>query len=308
MKKTIPLVLIVFCLVLVSGCTGPQTPAGSGIVIEDFVPYPSEMYSGESFNLQLMVRNTGSFDARNVRFELSNIGTAYGNKELEIVCETECPHVIDRFLAPDPQAGTTGESMTCIWKCFAPEEIPRNERLVFNPNDRVHYYYESSIVKSVTIASEDELRSLLMQGRSLPSETTSLTEGPIRLGIQMRSPVKYSEKANEVTFPISISIENVGGGVACYPSCSNPANRDRVLLEMGPESGMILKDCGTWMYNEVDLWEGRARTVVCDGEISLFSETGDKWGGLNILRKTLNMKATYEYFTDASASMTVTGY
>jgi hypothetical protein len=308
MKKAITLVLIVFCSILVSGCTGPQTPTGSGIIIENFVSYPSEMYSGESFNLQLMARNAGSFDARNVRFELSNVGTAYENKGLEIACETECPHVIDRFLAPDPQAGTTGESVTCIWKCSAPEDIPRNERLVFNPNIRVYYYYESSIVKSVTIASEDELRSLNAQGRPLPSETTSLTEGPIRLGIQTRSPVKYTEKANEVAFPISISIENVGGGVACYPSCSDPANRDRILLEMGPESGISLKDCGTWMYNEVDLWEGRTRTVVCDGEISLFSEIGDKWGGLNILKKTLNMKASYEYFTDASTSLTVTGY
>ncbi|NIO22455.1 MAG: hypothetical protein GTN38_00325 [Candidatus Aenigmarchaeota archaeon] len=307
MTKPAQLTLLVFCLVLLSGCVGQQTTSGNGIVIESFVSNPSEMYSGEPFNLQLMIRNTGSVDAGNVRFELSNIGATYENRGLEISCKTECSEVIERFLAPDPRAGTTGESKTCIWKCSAPEDIPRNSKITFNPSLRVYYDYESNIVKSVTIISESELRSIQAQGRSLPSETTSLTAGPVKLSIQMRSPVRYIEDTNKVEFPISISIENAGGGVACYPTCDDSVNWNKVFLETDPESGMNLKDCEVGMYDEVDLWEGRSRTVVCDGEISLFSE-GDKWTGINILKKTLKIRATYEYFTDAATSLTVTGF
>jgi len=306
--KQILMIPLIFSMVLLSGCTGPQTTSGKGIVIENFISNPSEMYSGESFDLQLMIRNTGSVDAENVRFDLSNVGTTYENKGLEISCESECEEVIERFLAPDPEAGTIGESKTCIWKCSAPEEIPRNAKITFNPSMRVYYDYECGIVKSVTIVSEDELKSIQAQGRPLPSETSDLTGGPVRLSIQMRSPVKYLKDSDKVEFPISISVENTGGGVACHPSCNDPENWNKVFLEMDPQSGMSLKDCDVGMFNEVDLWEGRERTIVCDGELSLFSITGDRWGGVNILQKTLNVKATYEYFTDATTSLTVTGY
>jgi len=308
MSKSIPLFSLVFCLVLISGCIGPQATSERGIVIENFLSNPSEMYSGEHFDLQLMIRNTGSVDARNVRFDLFNIGATYADKGLEISCKPECAEVIERLLAPDPHAGTTGESKTCIWKCSTPEDIPRNAKITFNPNIRVFYDYEGNIVKSVTIVSEDELKSTQVQGKPLPSETTSLTGGPIKLGIHVRSPVKYIKDADKVEFPISISIENSGGGVPCYPSCSEPENWDKVFLEMDPQSGINLKDCDVGMFNEVDLWEGRERTVVCDGEISLFSVTGDRWGGINILQKTLKIKATYEYFTDSTTSLTVTGF
>jgi len=247
------------------------------------------------------IRNAGSVDARNVRFELSNTETTYGNRGTEISCEPDCLGVIERFLAPDPQAGTTGESKTCVWKCFAPEDLPRNAKITFNPILRVYYAYESTIVKSATIVSEDELRSIQAQGKPLPNEITSLTGGPIKLSIQMRSPVKYVERTGKVTFPVSISIENVGGGVACYPNCNDPKNWDKVFLEIDPESGMNLKDCDTGMFNEVDLWEGRSRTVVCDGEMLIPQR-------INLLQKTLKIKARYEYFIDASTSLTVTGY
>ncbi|NIO21505.1 MAG: hypothetical protein GTN76_12385 [Candidatus Aenigmarchaeota archaeon] len=308
MARTIQSLLLIFCLILVSGCIGQQTSSGDGLVIENFVSNPSEIYSGESFQLQLMVRNTGISDAKNVRFELSNIGTTYGSRGLEISCEPECLDVIQSLLAPDPQAGTTGESRTCIWNCFAPQDVPRNAKLTFNPNLRIYYDYENTIVKSVTIVSEDELRSIQSQGIPLPSEVVSPSGGPVTLSIQMRSPVKYIENSNTVTFPIAITIENVGGGVACHPSCSDPKNWNKVFLGLGPESGMNLKDCEIVMYNEIDLWEGRSRTIVCDGELSLFSEMSGRRTGINLLQKTLEIKASYEYFVDTSTSITVTGF
>lgn len=309
MARPIALLLFTVSLVLISGCIGEQTTSGDGVVIEKFLSNPSEMYSGESFQLQLMVRNIGSVDAGNVRFDLSNIGTTYESKGLEISCEPECSEPIERFIAPDPQAGTTGESITCIWNCLAPEDVPRNAKITFNPVLRVYYDYESAIAKTITIVSEEELKSVQAQGKPLPSETMSLTTGPVKLSVQMRSPVKYVESTDKVTFPISIGIENVGGGVACYPDCGEPQNWDRVFLEMDPESGVSLYDCDLGMFNEIGLWEGRTRTIVCDGEISLFSEIEKgRWGAINLLQKTLRIKSIYEYFADTSTSLTVTGF
>jgi len=308
MSKPINLIflLLVCAAVLVSGCTGRQSAlGGNGVVIEEFSADPPDLYSGEPFQLKLMVRNAGPLDAKNVRFELSNTKTR--SEGLEITCKPECRGVLERLLAPDPQAGTSGESVNCIWKCNAPENVPRNAEILFNPEVRVYYTYESSVVSSVTILSTEELRSLQSRGEPLPSETISLAEGPIRLRLQMRSPVRYTEGTGKVTFPLSIHIENVGGGVACYPDCMSTENWDKVFLELDQQSEMNLKDCDVGMFNEVGLWRGKSRTIVCDAEIPLFSEAGRRVD-INILKKTIKIKASYEYFTDSVTSVRVRGY
>lgn len=307
MKKPIQACLLIFSLILVSGCINQPPTSGSGVVVENFLSNPSEIYSGEPFQLQLMVRNTGPVDAKNVRFELFNIGTTHENKGLEISCNPQCSDLIERLLAPDTHAGTTGESKTCIWDCFSPKDVPRNAKITFNPTLRIYYKYESTVAKVITIVSEEELRSLQSQGKTLPSETLNPSGGPIKLGIQMRTPVKYIEDTNKVIFPIAVTIENVGGGVACHPSCSEPGNWNRVFLGVDAESGMNLKNCEISMANEIELWEGKSRTIVCDAELSMFSETG-KGAGVNLLQKTLKMKAEYEYFLDTTTSLTVRGF
>ncbi len=297
--------LVVCMIVLISGCAGRQTASGGmGVIIEEFSADPSDVYSGEPFQLKLMVRNTGPFDAENVMFELSNTKTH--TKGLEITCKPECRGVVERLLAPDLQAGTSGESMTCIWRCKAPENIPRNAEVLFNPEVRVYYVYESNVAKSVTILSVEELRSV-QGGKPLPSETLSHTEGPIRLDIRMRSPVRYVEGTGKVTFPLSIHIENVGNGVACYPDCIDTNNWNKVFLELDPESEMNLKDCDVGMSNEVSLWKGKSRTIVCDAEIPVFPEGGRRTD-VNILQKIIKIKASYEYFTDSTTSVRVRGY
>ncbi len=293
-----------FSLVLVSGCISGPITSGEGLVIENFVSSPSEVYAGEPFQLQLMVRNKGTSNARNVRFELSNIGTTYGGEESEISCNPECAGLIEYMLAPQPESGTTGESKTCIWQCTAPSNIPRNIAVTFSPSVRVTYEYESNTARSATIVSEEELRSLETQGKAITSETTSISNAPIRLDIEMRSPLKYNEKTGMITFPISIGIENTGEGVACYPSCGNPEDWNKVFLEMDPSSGVNLKDCNAGIFSSVNLWEGRERSIVCDGEIMLANIKQTK---TNILKKTLKIKAKYEYFTDATTSVKVTG-
>lgn len=314
----------------ISGCVVPSgTSGGSGVIIENFeVDFP-RVYAGEKFQLQMKIRNTGSVDALNVYPKLYNIQTTLQGSKFDVSCEETCTTGVN-LLAPDPERGTEGESRTCIWNCQAPKEIPKGLSVTFNPSVRLYYWYGTNTIKSINIASQDELRSLQSRGGALPSETISTTQGPVSLDIVVNGPIRYWEDESKIRFPININIQNVGGGVSCVteditipipmgiyaPSfnyvtlisgCELSDNWDKVAIFFnGGDVGTIRvsncdisQDPGTKVI--VDLWKGQSKTITCELEMDVPRTSA------GILQKNLNFDLSYAYFVDATVSLEVIG-
>lgn len=327
-KQSISILTIIsiFTVLTTSGCMMPgvETKASQGIVIENFeVDFP-RVYAGEIFKLKMKIRNDGYVDAYNVYPKLYNIGTSFQSGEAEISCEETCNQGV-HLSAKDPSMGTTGESRTCIWDCEAPRGIPKGLSVKFSPNVRLYYWYSTHTVKSVTVVSQDELRSIQSEGKSLPSETVSTTGGPIQLDVVVKGPIRYWEGADRITFPININIQNTGGGITCItdeinvpiltdanaPSfdyttiiqgCENTDNWNKVKWYFDDEHGLIDLDCTPSGNNQrvAELWKGQSTTLTC--EVNMQIPSGHVAG---IIQKNLKLSVYYAYMLDRTINVEV---
>jgi hypothetical protein len=297
MKKFI--CLLGFILILfVSGCISlPQAIEGNGILIEAFEPDFPQMSSGEPIQLRLKIRNVGAVDAENVKFEIYNV---FGTKEgSELICREgnkECKSV-EKILAPTKEV--PGESKTCIWVCDTSVKIPAGLQVSYNPRVRITYKYRSDVIASITLVSQDEIRTITDSGGSLPNEISKSTRTPILLNLKLKGPVKYWERKEEITFPLSIEVVNVGGGTSCYPNCEEPKDWNKVKLKLVGTPEIILEECD--IEKPVILLEGRSRSVPCVGKILKIPKT------FGPMQKTIEIQADYEYFIDEGTSVTVMG-
>lgn len=335
--SSVLLVLSVILAISISGCTifdGQMTP-GNGVVVENFEPDFPRVYADESFKLQMKIRNTGSVDALNVYPKLYNIGSSTGEiSDLEISCEGSCD-ADTRLLAPDPERGTTGESKTCMWDCYAPVNIPKGLTATFNPSVRLYYIYATHTIKSITLVSQNELRSLQTQGKALPSDTVSTTSGPLSLDVVVKGPIRYWEGENTVTFPVNINIQNSAGGTSCVSDdkipipiisgiptmptvvgfnfipivfgCEDSSRWDKVRLifHKDDKGSVRIKEC-YGIENEngavIDLWKGQSRTITCEMEMDVPSSHST-----GFIQKNLRFSLSYTYFTDSSTRVEVIG-
>jgi len=295
--------ILVFGTVLTSGCiyfSGDGTNSYGGVVIEDFETDFQNLYAGENFKLKLRAKNTGSVDAYNVQTKIFNTQATGNNQMLTINCEDVRPCTIGELLAPDPDMGTTGGVLTCTWDCVAPS-VDKGISVAFNPSARLSYDYRTNVIKSIVIASQDELRRLKNQGSSPPTETISSTSGPIAVDVTAKGPIRYWEDLGRIRFPVEVKITNNGGGTSCYPDCENPENWNNVKLEL-PEI-VDMGECSGIKGGEVELWKGQEVTVSCEATI----ETGTNDRGAGIVEKSMDFKATYSYFKDATTGVSVKG-
>jgi len=300
------LLAIVFVLPL-SGCVMPGgTSGGSGVIIENFEADFSRVYTGEKFQLQTKIRNTGSVDAESVKLILYNIEKSQGISKLQISCDYTCP-VEMSLLAPDPDRGTTGESKTCIWRCTAPQGIQKGLSVIFNPSMRMYYSYRTSTIKSINIASQNELKSIETRGSALPSETTSTTSGPVQLDVVINGPIRYWEEESIVKFPFNINILNSGGGVACsYATgsygCEDEKNWNKVEISLENDPDIQIEDCelANGASTVIDLWKGQTKTITCELALNVGENAG-------IVQKNLKVDISYDYMTDASTTVEVVG-
>ena len=322
------LTLLVLAALLVSGCTinpalSPATPATtrSGVIIERFGPVFHEIQSEEPVTFRLSVRNAGSVDATDVHAELLGLDQAWcentrcqtsaGGFAEKLPEEEECRYTGQGFnlKAPDPTLGSPGETRECTWKYVAPT-LDRDLKVTYDATARVFYTYQSSTVESVIIGSIDELKRVQDSGGTIPSQTVSKSVSPIEISVAIQSPVRSWK--NSATFPVKITVQNIGGGFACArnsgpmkDACKKTSpeyekNRDRVLLKITGNNLELSDDCTGFENGEpFSLARGISNSFLCD-----ITATGLNQG---LVERTLTVTATYEYATDSQATITVAG-
>ena len=292
MKAHYLLALPVIALVVAaSGCTipglgGGMLAGGKGIVIESFEPDFSQIYSTESAQLQLKVRNAGTVDGELKSVDLTGIDWAKSGT---------CTSLKGKMLPAVPDKGITGETRNCMWVVTPKQnEVPSDMSVTFYPVARVRYGYTTSTVKSITFGTSTELRSIQDRGGTLPADTISTTSGPVSIDIVSKGPIRVSQSG--IDFPIELALNNAGGGIACKTECTT-TDWNKVTLTIKLPDGITSQDgCENGVYT---LWRGQSNTIGCR-----LHADGDFTGRL---QKLITVTAEYDYIVDATTSLTVTG-
>jgi hypothetical protein len=344
--KPLLLALPILGIVLVSGCTWPgtTTTSGAGVVVKEFAPEFTEIYAGEPVTFRLLMQNQGSVDAKYVHAELlgldedwcssqtgsSTCTSSIGERLEKLPNEPECSYKDNtgfNLLAPDATRGTSGASHICTWTYKAPP-IQKGFTITYTPIARTYYSYSGGVTKLITFGSSSELRRIQDSGGKLPVETKSQTSGPITVDIQTQGPIRFWGDEKKITFPLEVTINNVGGGVACAlgsmegygmtsewfglgslgsskGACKSDEkykNKVYIAINLGTNSKMTLSDdCkGFDSGKTISLWKGQSNSIVCEVTATDLDATGPS-------QKAITVQAVYEYYTDTSSSIKVIG-
>lgn len=242
---------LILAVVLSSGCTGIPgfggggTLFGTGVEITALEPELSQVYSGESVNFAMKVKNTGTFDV-----------PADGKVKLYVgdwQCQPSDAADLGILQAPVEERGTQGEERVFRWKCTAPQ-IDEGMTVPYEARGEVWYNYKSVTSKSVTLLPTADLIALRDAGQPLPSSLVSSSSSPVSVSVQVEGPIRMMSETNGIEFPVNINIENVGGGVV---------EESKVSLDVEGLSGLQVladQDCD---YADFHLWRGTSQKITC---------------------------------------------
>ncbi len=298
------MVLPVLAVILVSGCVGggDSVEFGNGVVIQAWEPDFSRLYSGETIQLQLKVQNQGEIDATDLEARIMGIDTGRDGWDLDVTVGSDERELL---LAPNPDTNTPGEVWTTIWTGTSPELV-RGMEHTYEPIVRLSYVYSGTATKTITLVDAQELRRIIQQGKSLPSQSTMSTAGPLSIEVQTGNYVKTQKEDDP--FPINIRITNTmwNGGGSTIPidesGLRSPRNYNYpVHMEIEMPSGLRIDrdtcDTDTWY----DLWKGETAEVTCQVEITDMPDEGER------IDKVMKFYIAYGYKIDSQTSITVIG-
>jgi len=283
----------------------PVEVTSNGVEIETLSADFTNLFSGEAVTFRMYVRNTGSANTPEVFAELLGIDQQWGPDPGQEVPpnEDECRWSGSHFslIAPELANNIPGEAHMCTWDYIAPD-LPEGQSINYEVTGRVFYEYTSSTLTTITIGTYDELVQIQNSGQALPAETTSSSEGPIKISMESKGPIRFSEGETSVEFPLYITIENLGNGVVCDSSDPNDCkdyqtldNQNQVSISLN--SNLIeLDDC---QIEKMSVWVGIPNYHSCTAVLNNLPQT--------MSQEVITATAHYSYYSDETITVTVTG-
>ncbi len=310
--KLLVLVLPIAAVMFVAGCTTPSGIAmGPGVAILDWAPDHASVESRDEVQLRLQIQNQGGEQADNVRALLTVI--TFGDDEWIFGGIQSQPYqpLSDYLISPNPRYGTDGEKAEYIWYLYAPK-LPEGITQTYSPRVRIFYNYMTTAVKPVTIVNDDELRHLTDIGGSLPSQASQHSGGPLSVSVVTGKHIKIDSDSGNKVFPITIHIENTGGGIPYWVSSifneyTIPEDKEyKINLGMQLPPGLAFADeCANYASaggpsgSVVQLWKGRSADLTCKLLITHPPAVAQEG--------TIKLYLYYGYAIDRSTSITVKG-
>ncbi len=291
--KLFLLLIPIFAVISISGCSNTTGPTfGNGVSILNWEPTFSSVESGDNLQLRIRIQNQGEVTAKNVRAFLTGINIDewgfFGSN----------PSNFNELLPPDRVQGTEGQEKQDTFSLVAPR-LPKGTTQTYSPQVRLYYDYKTTAVKAITLVNENELKRLQDQGQTLTSTDTKVSSGPLKVTVNTGKFIKARETGFLYTnkFPITIDIQNVGGGVVSY--YNTPQDDYKVSVKLEFPSRLTNLDCGTFFGNTIMLWKGQDASITCSVQISSPPLTTEE----------ANIKVTldYSYYIDRKTTVTVTG-
>ncbi len=296
-QKALLLILPLLAVVAISGCTGTGSTGptlGNGVAILNWEPTYSSVESGDRLQLRLKIQNQGEAVAQDVIAVLSGInledwGTISSAEEINI----------DDLLAPDKAQGTQGGTDQETFDLEAPL-LPKGTTQQYNPSVRVHYTYKTNAAKQIALVNENELKRLQDKGETVSSTDTITSAGPLKVTLTTGKFIKARESGSfySNTFPITIDIQNIGGGVVSYKDI--PEDDYKVYIDMEfPSSRLTLLDCKEIDDGFFTLWKGKDASITCKMQITNPPLTTEE--------ENIRIHLDYDYYVDSRTTISVTG-
>jgi len=318
--KFLLLLIPIFAVLAISGCTGDgDGVTGNGIAILNWQPSLSAVDSNDQLELRLQIQNQGEAAARDVKAVLYGIEIdkwdvqtssgsfgGFGNNAFNF-------YEIPPF---DKAQNVESAPRDAIFQVTAPS-LTQGTTQAYTPQIRVFYGYTTSAISSITIVNAQELKRLQDEGKTLPLSTTTTSAGPLTVTINAGKFMKARDSSSSRMFPITIDIENTGGGVLAT------LNGDKIQSDYLADITLIFPsrleiECPTlnsftninrvfrtqtWTggtkQGSINLFQGKTASITCTATIPqapLASEQGD-------MRVILD----YNYYIDRSTTVTVSG-
>ena len=211
-------------LVLVIGCTGgagdPDSieaglEPGYGLKVNRFFADYTNLAPGDSFTLELEVKNVGDARALGQNFEeddaypkisLFRKGTFTLDSGTDNTVEQKLETVLE---PPDLEFNVPGESDSVRWSMIAPST---STEYPYTFGARVDYGYETNAQMDINVLTRTRLLALGEEGQSISTGNSESTVGPVEVRIEAPDRLILDSKGKK-TFPVKIVIENIGDGI-----------------------------------------------------------------------------------------------
>jgi len=298
--KLLALILPVFTVVIVSGCIGGSVVStGNGIVIEDFKPTLSEIYSEQEINLLLRIENQGEARAEDIEAKIFGIST----DEWDVFDEEKD---LDDLLGVDPVNNVPGGTRQAQWTQLEAPELMTGQSHTYTPKVRVSYDYSTSAQKPITIVDKTEMTRLIQEGQSIPTGVTEYTAGPIAVDIKTGD-FALSDTDSDYSFNLYIRLTNLwwgsNGRVESEDSSFGDSS-DQYPLEMMITLPDEL-DFASWAdecsssWEDITMWDGQTTEITCELEVDDAPDI--------MTEGLIRVDLRYRFSVDASTTIKVTG-
>ncbi len=316
MKRIV--LLATLATVFIAGCVTPQIPfiapqptvvAGAGLTITDFSVDPSEVYSTSTARVLMTVDNLGGSVASDSNSMVMLIGSALKLDDTTGMywsnpSETIFKHFGKDMKPADPVREIPADTKTFTWSLTAPN-VSKGQMNDYIFIGRVYYDYQSSVSGTIWVYSQSEADAARAAGRTLNKATFSAISAPVSLTVKATpDPVVLAPGENKFTLIITVS--NVGGGTLYkkgavdYTTGSENVELttdelNRVDISITAPGMTIPATC----TGEQELIGGKDLKIVCDVTVDTPPTTFQGY--------PITIKADYGYFTERTASVSVSG-
>ena len=293
--KLLLLLIPILGTFLISGCTQSSGPTfGNGVTILNWEPTFSQVESGDRLQLRLRVQNQGEAIAVNVNPILTGIDTTEWG-----VAMINPFGINNNLLPPDRVQGTSGEIREKTFDLTAPL-LPKGTTQQYSPQVRVFYDYRTTAIKTITLVNENELKRLQDQGKTLSSSDTKTSSGPLKVTVNTGKFIKARDTGSlfSNTFPITIDIQNVGGGVVSRFNMPQDDYKVGIEIKWPSKLSPDAFGCGN-AGNNVVLWKGQSASLTCNVRISNPPLTNED--------TNIQVILNYGYYVDSTTTITVVG-
>jgi hypothetical protein len=249
--------------------------------------------SGDNLQLRIRVQNQGELTASNVNAVITGIVPDEWRVSLNQANFGD-------LAPPDRVQNTAGQIKQETFDAVAPN-LPKGTTQQFTPQIRVFYTYRTTASKLITVVNDQELKRLQDEGKTLPSKDTTSSAGPLKVTINAGKFLKSKEAGLSFsrTFPITIDIQNIAGGVVSTQGTSVNDYKVKFAIQTPSRLAIDCANSGSFFSNIVTLWKGQTATITCNVRINSPPISSEE--------ENIKVILDYDYYIDASTTVTVTG-
>ncbi len=277
--RSVSLMFLILVVVFISGCIGDSTTSGNkGVMISDFSPDISEIYSGDEVVFTAVVENAGEEDAKDVEVRIFGLGNDWNipDKTYEI-------GFLEKMDSDIP--GGTGEA---YWEATSPSSLKVDN--VYTATIRMTYNYQTTAVGNIKVYDSDYIKSVAEDAEAIMSsnglESFTVTDSPITVELSGLSKPIISK--GSTTSSLTVIVKNAGSG--------KPFNDDEDDMTVVVEKIKVGDNTPCVSNQQIKLPRSGQKSVACSftlGSIDSYTTI------------PVEVVLSYNYFVDESTQITV---